>query len=37
VVAPASRLYGDEAMALLALVGMADQRCAPCGVLAYAT
>jgi len=33
--APASRLYGDEAMALLALVGMADQAVRACGVLAY--
>jgi branched-chain amino acid transport system ATP-binding protein len=33
--APAARLYQDEALALLAEVGMADQATRACGVLAY--
>jgi branched-chain amino acid transport system ATP-binding protein len=32
---PARRLYDDEARALLALVGMAEQADRPCSVLAY--
>lgn len=32
---PASRQFRDEALALLARVGMADQADRPCGVLAY--